>query len=147
MKSALSLRWIVVLLSTVAAAVAGYVLSQRGHHYSGKVISGNQSWVKPEALERDADTPYKQLAKQGLWPVVRPEEKDLAPLTPSDWQLTGVYRAGERKGVLLAVQGKPLQTLFPGDTLPGGAVIAQVTDAAVQIKLNGRISQIGLHRE
>jgi len=80
-----------------------------------------ESWSLPKLAERDSNKSVDAISARNLWGIVAAD----APKEP-EWHVLGIARSGADRFILLAYEGKPVEMLKVGDTLPDGAKIVQI---------------------
>lgn len=80
-----------------------------------------EAWSLPQLPEHDSKKSIESIAARNIWGVVD-EKAAKAP----EWNVLGIVRSGADRFVLLAYEGKPVETLKVGDALPDGSVIARI---------------------
>ena len=82
-----------------------------------------EPWSLPKLAEHDNKKYIDAINTRNLWGVVATD----APKAP-EWHVLGIARSGADRFVLLAYDGKPVETLKVGDTLPDGTKILKIED-------------------
>lgn len=80
-----------------------------------------ESWSLPKLAEHDSKKSIETINARNLWGIVAAD----APQEP-EWHVLGIARSGAERFILLAYEGKPVEMLKVGDTLPDGAKIVQI---------------------
>ena len=81
-----------------------------------------EPWSLPKLPERESKKATEVINARNLWGVVIASTVVAEPA----WRIMGIARSGADRFVLLAYEGKPLETLKVGDSLPDGAKIVQI---------------------
>lgn len=143
----------------VAASVAGLLslvllalLLRPGDLPNARSVQAQDTpWSLPVPMTVDADKALSGIAQRRLWaispPGVAPAPAGLAAdepqLTPPDWRIVGVVGVAGQRTLMIANEapkGLPpnIQTLRPGDLLPGGAKIVSIRPDGVGLLLHGQ---------
>lgn len=80
-----------------------------------------EPWNLPKAAEHDSKKSIDAINARNLWGAVVAD----APKKP-EWHVLGIARSGADRFILLTIDGKPVEMLKVGDTLPDGAKIVQI---------------------
>lgn len=80
-----------------------------------------EPWSLPKAAEHDSKKSIDTINARNLWGIVAAD----APKEP-EWHVLGIARSGAGRFILLTIDGKPVEMLKVGDTLPDGAKIVQI---------------------
>ena len=81
-----------------------------------------EAWSLPKVAETDVKKDLDSIKSRNLWGVVSVVDTPKAP----EWRILGIARSGDERFVLMALEGKPVETLKVGDVLPDGAKIVQI---------------------
>ena len=90
----------------------------------------------PIPLQSDVD----MLVHSAIWRGDPTSAKAAAaePTEPHRWWLMAVYGHGSTRAVIVGQTGRPEQILRPGDVLPSGDPIVDITPKGVCVLLNGQ---------
>ena len=81
-----------------------------------------ETWVLHTLPDNESKKSSDAINARNLWGVVI-----LANVVPEPvWKIMGIARSGADRFILLAYEGKPVEILKVGDSLPDGAKIAQI---------------------
>ena len=80
-----------------------------------------ETWNLPKLAEPDSKKSIDTINARNLWGVVAANA-----LKEPEWRVVGIARNGADRFVFLAYDGKPVEVLKVGDTLPDGARIVQI---------------------
>ena len=81
-----------------------------------------EAWVLHTLPDNESKKSSDAINARNLWGVVI-----LANVVPEPaWKIMGIARSGADRFILLAYEGKPVEILKVGDSLPDGAKIAQI---------------------
>ena len=81
-----------------------------------------EAWSLPKIAQPDIKKDLDSIKTRNLWGIV----SEVSTPKPPEWRILGVARTGPERFVLLALEGKPAETLKVGDTLPDGTKIVQI---------------------
>ena len=81
-----------------------------------------EAWALPKLPENQSRKSMDAINVRNLWGIVVASN---APPPPA-WNIQGIARTGNERFVLLAYEGKPVEILKVGDSLPDGAKIVQI---------------------
>ena len=92
--------------------------------------------MPPIALQADVD----MLVHSRIWRGDPSTGKAAVPesMEPQRWWLMAVYGQGPTRAVIVGQTGQPERTLRPGDALPSGDRIVDITPKGVCVVLNGQ---------
>ncbi len=79
-------------------------------------------WALPGVPDNESKKSADAINARNLWGVVVATNVVPAPV----WKIMGIARSGSDRFILLAYEGKPVEILKVGDSLPDGAKIAQI---------------------
>lgn len=80
-----------------------------------------EPWSMPKLAEHDSKKFIEAINARNLWGIVVAD----VPKEP-EWHVLGIAGSSANRFVLLAYEGKPVEMLKVGDTLPSGAKIVQI---------------------
>lgn len=80
-----------------------------------------ETWNLPKPAENDSNKFIEAINARNLWGIVAA----VAPKKP-EWHILGIARSGSDRFILLAYDGKPVEMLKVGDTLPDDSKIVQI---------------------
>lgn len=83
-----------------------------------------EPWSLPKPAEHDSKKSIAAINARNLWGIAAADKPD-KPIEP-EWRVLGIARSGAERFVLLAYEGKPVETLKVGDALPDGLKIVQI---------------------
>lgn len=82
-----------------------------------------EAWALPKMRESQSRKSMDSIGARNLWGIVAaPVNVVKEPV----WTIQGIARNGNDRFVLLAYEGKPVEILKVGDSLPDGAKIVQI---------------------
>jgi hypothetical protein len=79
-------------------------------------------WALPKLPDSQSRKSMDAISARNLWGIV--VASNVPP--PPVWNIQGIARSGNDRFVLLAYEGKPVEILKVGDSLPDGAKIVQI---------------------
>ncbi len=80
-----------------------------------------ESWSLPKPAAKDSKKFMETINSRNLWGIVLTDAQ-----TEPEWHVLGIARNGAERFILLAFDGKPVEMLKVGDSLPDGAKIVQI---------------------
>ena len=80
------------------------------------------AWNLPKLPEVQSRRAMDAISARNLWGIVVASNAPPPPV----WNIQGIARSGSDRFVLLAFEGKPVEILKVGDSLPDGAKIVQI---------------------
>lgn len=80
-----------------------------------------EPWSLPKVIEHDSKKSIDAINARNLWGAVVAD----APKEP-EWHVLGIIRSGADWLILLTVDGKPVEMLKIGGTLPNGMEVVQI---------------------
>lgn len=80
-----------------------------------------EPWNLPKQAENDSNKFIGAINTRNLWGIVT-----AAAAKEPEWHILGLARSGADRFILLAYDGKPVEMLKVGDTLPDGSKIVQI---------------------
>jgi len=80
-----------------------------------------EPWSLPKLAENDSKKTIDAINARNLWGIVAAN----APKEP-EWRVLGIARSGADRFILVAYEGKPVEMLKVGDTLPDGVKIVRI---------------------
>jgi len=83
--------------------------------------SVTEAWDQPSPTDNDGKKFIEIINARNLWGIAAV----VAPIVP-EWHILGIVRNGAERFILLAYEGKPVETLSVGDTLPDGLKIVKI---------------------
>jgi hypothetical protein len=83
-----------------------------------------EAWSLPKERVSNAKADLETITNRNLWGAP-PAAAASAPKAP-EWRVIGIARSGSDRFVLLAYEGKPIETLKVNDALPDGLKIVQI---------------------
>lgn len=84
----------------------------------------SEPWNLPKPAENDSKKSLEIIKARNLWGVVAPDGPNA--VKEPEWRVLGIARSGAERFILLAYEGKPVETLKVGDALPDGVKIVQI---------------------
>ena len=81
-----------------------------------------EAWTLPKLPEVQSRRSMDAISARNLWGIVLTSNAPPPPV----WNIQGIARSGADRFVLLAYEGKPVEILKVGDSLPDGAKIVQI---------------------
>lgn len=81
-----------------------------------------EAWALPKLPENQSRKSMDAIGARNLWGIVIASNAPPPPV----WNIQGIARTGNERFVLLAYEGKPVEILKVGDSLPDGAKIVQI---------------------
>lgn len=81
-----------------------------------------EAWSLAKLPDNQSRRAMDAISARNLWGVVTAANAAPAPV----WNIQGIARSGNERFVLLAFEGKPVEILRVGDSLPDGAKIVQI---------------------
>ncbi|MDP2829636.1 MAG: hypothetical protein Q8O37_13650 [Sulfuricellaceae bacterium] len=110
---------LILALILIAAATSWFLVTAPAQPRNRPVVT--EAWSLPKQAEHDSKESIAAINARNLWGVVTAD----APMEP-EWRVLGVARSGADRFILLAYEGKPVEMLKVGDTLPDGVKIVQI---------------------
>ena len=86
-------------------------------------IAATETWALVKLPDNQSRKSMDAISARNLWGIVN--AANAAP-PPPVWNIQGIARTGNDRFVLLAFEGKPVEILKVGDSLPDGAKIVQI---------------------
>ncbi|PJC21864.1 MAG: hypothetical protein CO065_02055 [Comamonadaceae bacterium CG_4_9_14_0_8_um_filter_57_21] len=83
----------------------------------------SEPWNLPKLAEHDSKKSTDAINARNLWGVVGTAAD---AIKEPEWHILGIARSGADRFILLAFDGKPVEMLKAGDTLPDGIKIVQI---------------------
>ena len=112
-------------LFTLLAVLAGATLFWFGSPQPAsprKTQLQAESWEIPTMASRNGDKLGEAIAARNLW-------GSTAVAKAPEWSVTGIIKNGKERYIMVSLEGRPVETLKVGDTLPDGAKIIRIEDA------------------
>lgn len=81
-----------------------------------------QTWELPKLPENQSRKSMETINARNLWGVAVASNMPPEP----KWSIQGIARSGNERFVLLAYEGKPVEILKVGDSLPDGTRVVQI---------------------
>lgn len=81
-----------------------------------------QTWQLPHATEPTSTASLEAINARNLWGVVLASDAAKLP----EWNVLGIAKNGQEQFILMAYEGKPVEILQVGDTLPDGTKIVKI---------------------
>lgn len=81
----------------------------------------SEQWSLPKKIERDSKIAIDAINARNLWGIVA-----ASGVKEPEWHVVGIAASGADRFVLLSFEGKPVEMLKAGDTLPDGAKIDKI---------------------
>lgn len=107
-------------LALLAAVICWFAVAEPAMPQAA--ASGPETWVLPKLPENQSRKSQDAINVRNLWGIV--VASNVPP--PPSWNIQGIARTGNERFVLLAYEGKPVEILKVGDSLPDGAKIVQI---------------------
>lgn len=81
-----------------------------------------EPWSIPKPIEHDSESAIEAINARNLWGTVAAA----GALKEPEWHVLGIATNGTDRFILLSFEGKPVEMLKTGDTLPDGAKILKI---------------------
>ena len=107
----------VLVFIAVVSCWLGTTLPEDAH----TSIRPEDTWSLAQLPEHDSGKSITTITTRNLWGNVVAD----AP-KPPEWHILGIAMTGTDRFILLAYEGRPVETLKIGDSLPDGAKIVQI---------------------
>lgn len=82
-----------------------------------------ETWSLPKLAEHDSKKSLDAINARNLWGIAGTAAD---AVKEPEWHILGIARSGPDRFILLAFEGKPVEMLKVGDTLPDGVKIVQI---------------------
>lgn len=115
-----------LLLFTLLAILAGATLFWFGSPQPAtpkKILLQAEPWVLPKVASQNGTKLGEVIIARNLWGGVAAGTKD------PEWNVTGIIKNGKERYIMISFEGRPVEILKVGDTLPDGAKITRIEDA------------------
>jgi hypothetical protein len=147
-------RWLAAGVLTVLLAAGAYLYQVPPRlPEPTRAEAADEPWSLEPAPGLDSSQALALITAKRIWgapnlpPGVQPPGAGQAALTPPDWRIVGVVIRGGQRAVLIQVQGAPFPvSLAPGERLPGGAEILDISPDRLTLRLGGRRAHLSTYR-
>lgn len=115
-----------LLLFTLLAILAGAVLFWFGSPLPAtpkKIPLQAEPWELPKIASQNGNKLGEAIIAHNLWGGAVAGTKD------PEWNVTGIIKNGKERYIMVSLEGRPIEILKVGDTLPDGAQITRIEDA------------------
>lgn len=115
-----------LLLFTLFATLAGTALFWFGSPQPvtpKKILLQEEPWELPKTASQNSNKLGEAIIARNLWGGVGGGAKN------PEWNVTGIIKNGKERYIMLSFEGRPIEILKAGDTLPDGAQITRIEDA------------------
>jgi len=80
-----------------------------------------EPWKLPKIFEHDSKVTIDAIKARNLWGIVV-----AGTIKQPEWHILGLARNGRERFILLSYEGKPIEMLKVGDSLPDGLKIVKI---------------------